>query len=298
VTIATCYVSPEGVVLGADSTSTVGTPGGFHYFNYAQKLFEIGEGGTLGAATWGLGGLIVSSHRMLLAELADDLAANPPANVLDAANRWAARFWTAYSSAPPLVPVIQRLQALAAKPQFDPRATTPNPAARTKAEEDELIQTRNNLIVGFCIAGHTLPSREAMAFELIFDALGGPPNPTQIPMHSMRFWGAPNMILRLIRGCDDELKAGILNSGHWTGTLADLDVLIMQHELAQPGVLPIRDAIDFTHACIASTIKAMKFSSLAQICGGPIEVAVITSDRKFRWVRHKSWDAAITEGEA
>jgi hypothetical protein len=36
VTIATCYVSPEGVVLGADSTSTVGTPGNFHYFNYAH----------------------------------------------------------------------------------------------------------------------------------------------------------------------------------------------------------------------------------------------------------------------
>jgi hypothetical protein len=294
VTIATCYVSPEGVVLGADSTSTVGTPG---YFNYAQKLFEIGEDSTLGAVTWGLGGLIVSSHRMLLAELADDLAANPPANVLDAANRWAAKFWAAYSSAAPLVPAIQRVRALAAKPAFNPGATAPHPDARTNPEEIELIQTRSNLIVGFCIAGYTLPSREAMAYELIFDALSsGQPNPTQIPMHSMRFWGAPNMILRLIRGCDDELRAAILSSGHWTGTLADFDALLTQHTLAQP-VLPIRDAIDFTHACIASTIKAMKFSSLAQVCGGPIEVAVITSDRQFRWVRHKSWDAAITEGD-
>ena len=54
--------------------------------------------------------------------------------------------------------------------------------------------------------------------------------------------------------------------------------------------------IDFVHACIASTIKAMKFSNLAQICGGPIEIAVITTDRRFRWVRHKEWDAAISEG--
>jgi hypothetical protein len=32
------------------------------------------------------------------------------------------------------------------------------------------------------------------------------------------------------------------------------------------------------------------------VCGGPIEIAVISSDRKFRWVRHKEWDAAIAEG--
>ena len=42
--------------------------------------------------------------------------------------------------------------------------------------------------------------------------------------------------------------------------------------------------------------KAMKFSDLPQICGGPIEIAVITSDRRFRWVKHKTWDAAIMEG--
>jgi hypothetical protein len=63
-------------------------------------------------------------------------------------------------------------------------------------------------------------------------------------------------------------------------------------------MLPIREAIDFVHACVSSTIKAMKFStSLAQICGGPIEIAVITTDRRFRWVRHKDWDVAIAEGD-
>jgi hypothetical protein len=56
VTIAVCYVTPEGVVLGAASATL---PGGFHYFNFNQKVFEIGEPGrgTLGIATWGLGRL-------------------------------------------------------------------------------------------------------------------------------------------------------------------------------------------------------------------------------------------------
>jgi hypothetical protein len=96
-------------------------------------------------------------------------------------------------------------------------------------------------------------------------------------------------------GCDDDFKADIIKSGKWTGTNAELDALLAKYQLSIP-YLPLRDAIDFVHSCIASTIKALKFSNLAQTCGGPIEIAVITTDRHFRWVRHKQWDAAINEG--
>ncbi len=104
------------------------------------------------------------------------------------------------------------------------------------------------------------------------------------------------MINRLLFGCDDNLLGSILNSGKWTGTYQELLDIALQQAITHPP-LPIRDAIDFTHACIVSTIKALKFSSFSQICGGPVEIAVITTDRKFRWVRHKPWDTAITEGE-
>lgn len=60
-TIAVCYVSQEGVVLGADSTTTYGT----HHFNNSQKLFEVGEDSTLAMVTWGLGGLHVNSYRTM-----------------------------------------------------------------------------------------------------------------------------------------------------------------------------------------------------------------------------------------
>jgi hypothetical protein len=65
VTMAACYLSPEGLVLGADSTSTYANSNGHHYFNHGQKLFEVGQNSSLGIVTWGLGGLAVSSYRML-----------------------------------------------------------------------------------------------------------------------------------------------------------------------------------------------------------------------------------------
>ncbi|HVC94682.1 MAG TPA: hypothetical protein VND64_13365 [Pirellulales bacterium] len=39
----------------------------------------------------------------------------------------------------------------------------------------------------------------------------------------------------------------------------------------------------------------MKFSQFRPYCGGPIEIGVISSDRKFRWVTHKEFDIAPQE---
>lgn len=91
-TIAACYLSAEGIVLGADSTSTYSLPSGNHYFNHGQKIFEIGEDATLALVTWGLGGLSVGSHRMLAALLADDLKKKKPTSVGDVAERWCKQF--------------------------------------------------------------------------------------------------------------------------------------------------------------------------------------------------------------
>jgi hypothetical protein len=158
----------------------------------------------------------------------------------------------------------------------------------------ERLFPSESLVAGFCIGGYLESDRKAFAYEIVFDPLGQKPQPKAIAP-GWRFWGAPNMIQRLIFGCDDGIKNAIMQSGKWGGTRPELDALVGQHALSHP-IVPIRDAIDFVHACIASTIKAFKFSNHSQICGGPIEIAVVTTDRNFRWVRHKAWDAAINEG--
>ncbi len=271
-------------MLGADSTLSYYvtdqagqlTP---HYFNFGQKVFEVGEGSTLGIATWGLAGAGLVSHRTLIARLADEFATAPPANVQDAANRWVTLFWGTYSVVG--AAEIARAKALATQP------------TRTPAEEKEL-QKLDGLAVGFCLAGRAGPSRDPAAFEMLFRPRdGGPPTPLAVQFGSWRFWGAPNTIQRLVYGVDDVMIKALLASGHWQGSEQDIRDIVAANYPGHNYILPLREAIDFVYSAMYATIKSLKFSNMQQICGGPIEVAVITTDRAFRWVRHKGLGDAI-----
>jgi len=266
------------------------TPSGLHYFNHAQKLFQIGESATLAVVTWGIAGVSDRSYRTLFAMLDDEIQAKLAKNMQDVADRWIELFWKEYENNP----LRQQCLALDKKKPFDPAVATPDPTARTKEEEQ---QYRNLLgaFVGFCLAGYVLPSRVPQAYQILFYPVSGKPSATEVQNNG--FWGAPNMIERLIAGRDGRLEAAIVSSGKWAGTPTDLQQLLNQFLLPLP-TLPAREAVDFVYSCIHSTIKALKFSNLSQICGGPIEIAIITTDRKFRWVRHKAWDVAITEGDS
>ncbi len=167
---------------------------------------------------------------------------------------------------------------------------------RTTEEERDYQQLRMGLVVGFCLAGYHKADRVPFAYEIIFDPLRDKPSPVSIAIGDTRCWGAPKIFNRLILGIDLDIRESVLASPKWTGTREELNALVTPHQLYNP-TLPIRDAIGFVHACIHSTIKALKFSHLSQTCGGPIELAAITTDRPFRWVRHKDWDVAINEGQ-
>lgn len=283
-TIAACYLSPEGVVFGSDSTTTVfvrqhgGAPGENHYFDFGQKIFEIGKESTLGIVTWGLGGFPDTSYRTLFAEFADELKGIPPASVEDAARKWATKFWSVYDAK--LRPFLDALKK--------GRATM-----KRKQSIDTFI---SNMTVGFCLGGTAESARQPTAYEMEFSLLsGGAPSPEPLESGQTIFRGMPNLVNRMIHGIDSALIDRILSSTHWKGTDKDLFEVIRQSVLGQPARMPLREAIDWVYSCIKSTIKAMKFSHLAPMCGGPVEIAIVTSDRPFRWVKHKKMDAAIME---
>jgi hypothetical protein len=153
---------------------------------------------------------------------------------------------------------------------------------------------RETLAGGFCMAGYWLPDRTPMEFEIKFDPLGDQPVVSRLQWGKVYLWGASDLMRRLMMGIADQLKAKILASGLWRGSVADFEEIVEDHRL-HAHMVPIRDAVDFMHAGILCTIKSMKFFDMNQTCGGPIELAVIATDRSFRWVRHKDWASAIEE---
>lgn len=289
-TIAACYVSAEGVVFGADSTTTMyvsgigpDAPGAEHHYNYAQKVFEIGHNSTLAMTMWGLGNLPQTSYRTLVAKFADSLAAQGSQSMGDVADGWNRLFWSSYSKELPQV--CQRAQQLG------------SPKTWTAEEERELQLLLQSFSGGFCIGGYLMNDRTPRAFEVGYNPLMTAPAPVdELPIGTTRFWGCPNLINRLVFGLDSGLFSSILQSAMWSGSKQELFDLVRPYCLGQPRDLPIREAIDWVHASIYTTIKMMKFSHMAPVCGGPVEVAVVTTDRAFRWVRHKRFDAAVAQG--
>jgi hypothetical protein len=178
-----------------------------------------------------LGGLPTISYRTLVAQLADDLKAKKPKSVEQVAQKWAALIWAEYSAA--FVQELTRIQVLLAMPPFIPGGAPPVPGARTEGEEAELNALVGNLYVGFCIAGYSEPDRAPAAYEVsVMPAANAAPVPRKLGNNA--FWGAPNLILRLMNGYDGDLRHGILSSPNWTGTEAELDAVLARNARTSP----------------------------------------------------------------
>ena len=294
-TIAACFLSSEGVVLGADSTVTLPAgKGAARYFNHEQKVFEVGEGHSLGLAFWG-SVPIATSYRTVIAAFADVIRDERPGSVERVAGRWGQHAWSSLRSAHK-----KHLE------NYDSAQAKVSSGRLNDLTEEELSDASlvAEFETGFCIGGHYGSDHAPAAFEMRLELRSSmPPTPKALTPGRLSFWGVPNMFRRLLHGVDWRVLDAILDAKRddgtklWVGTEDELYDRAFRHTmLVHPG-LPIREAIDLVHFSIEATIKALKFSHYAEpTCGGPIEVAVVTSDRQFRWVRHKSFESAISGG--
>jgi len=265
-TIAAAYLTSEGVVFGADSATTVLVPGQggvVQLLNHAQKIFEVGAQGTgrIAVCTWGIGSLGGTSHRTVVARLADqiDPASTP---VEDAAKK--------------LVEIVQPLISQVPADQF----------------------------VGYFVGGFDPGTHNPVCVELGL-APNRPPAISKMPVGQAKFSGAPHIFVRVFRGYDPSLPDSLkqLLKQRVSGLPADFDEHFdrafgdVSTSLVSAGSadMPIREAIDYIHAYVRMTVKVFKFRFGPPVCGGPVEVGFITTDRPFRWVRHKPFAAAIIE---
>jgi hypothetical protein len=285
-TIAACYVCSEGVVFGADSTWTVPVECAddltvHHYFQYGQKILEVGDGKTIGAVIWGVLLLDDLSFRTLIARFADGLEEQPAARMDEVGVRFRDAVWEAYQGS--FQDARRALRELLGKEKL------------SKEEKEGLEDLKEGLYGGVCLGGYLLPDRTPLAFEVSYDlTTTKPPDLKAVPHGQMKTWGCPSLMNRILYGTDAEVLKAILASGKWNGTKEELIAVVSKvSNLAQPKNLPIREAVDWVDATLETTVKVTKFTHLPPICGGPIDLAVITTDRPFRWVRRKRMSSAV-----
>lgn len=262
-TIAAAYLTTEGVVLGADSTSTVPgqAPGTVvKTLDHAQKVFEIGNGTQFGICVWGAGLLGKYAHRTVAALLGDRLGASP-AGGLDF-----------------LAAEFGKIVAAAGAP--------------------------NEAEGGYYIGGIEPVTREPRCSKVAWKG-DRVTSVTPLAIGACDFAAAYRYFTRIFWGFDPELPqllyADLINTlkidPATVGTALQAAFAVAQPRLisAGPPDLPIREAVDFVHTILHVTIKAFRLKFGPHPCGGPIEIGVITTDRPFRWVRHKRFDSAVTE---
>jgi hypothetical protein len=265
VTIAAAFLTGEGVVLGADSTTTFTLPGppgtspSYKFYNSAQKLFQVGPDGNsrFAVCVWGDGRLGKFTHRAVAARLASKVTDSTTVDGLS--NE--------------LVSIMK-----------EPDAET------------------GRAFAGYIIGGIDGVSMEPKCNRVMVEA-GQAPTIVPLAQEDAIFVGAPRFFSRLHTGYDTELPALVAKRlAPLVGTPPpNFDELVKKAVEEASGELPkyvlagipIREAIDFVHMYLQLTIKAHKFLAGPTICGGAIELGVATVDRPFRWVRHKTFDSGI-----
>lgn len=296
-TIASCHLSPEGVVLGTDSTSTVTAPRGNNsrqfYLDHEQKLFEVGpKGSTIGVATYGLGRFGSTSHRAIVAKLGQEIASGTHKSMDSVANRLGDLALAALTEAYP-----EEIDWLRTNfERLSKRVSDGTPLSKDEKADVHRALGLMMLSGGYLLGGRIGDTTDCSAFEVEWFPWKSKCSIQTVPQEMAVFKGVPQMMERLVYGYDTNLASRILNSTHWTGTPEQLLDLLKESHVITPSYLPLREAIDWIHTVIHTTIRALKFSG-EHSCGGAVEVAVITVDRPFRWVCHKTLDAAIVTAQ-
>lgn len=269
-------------MLGADSASTVIGPRGATHMDYAQKLFEVGKSPScIGLAMWGLGSAGKDSHRTIAARLGAAHSATPYTSLQDMAVALGAMVWEGVTTH--FVGEINFVRTV--ESQGD---------AAAQEDRKRANDLRQSLSGGYCLAGRVADYGPCSAFEVLWNI--DRVTPTLLNENTPHFWGVPHIAQRLLYGVDIDGLMRINNSGKWSGSIDEL-VAASSENAIDLSDLPIREAIDWIHLVIQLTIRGTKFARLPHWCGGPIEIGAITTDRPFRWVRHKRLDAAIAYGE-
>jgi hypothetical protein len=109
------------------------------------------------------------------------------------------------------------------------------------------------------------------------------------PEFGANWYGLTDAILRLYKGFAPELRDILIKEKNWLPEDVDNLLSRLEYPVIFDG-MPLQDAIDFAVYLIGVVIGRFRFVVGPPVCGGQIDVAVITPG-SFGWVQKKTWRA-------
>jgi hypothetical protein len=273
-TIAVALKVGDGVVLGADSASTLSDPNSVInvYFN-AEKVFNLVKGLPIGFVTYGLGGLAGRSVVSLAKDLREQLIDTSSNRSIDktkytieeVANHMRDFFYTDYY-----------------------RKSFPVKFRDPQGNEIDRFEP-----MGFLVAGFSANQRKAEVWEINIDAAGNSPPPKRIfgpdDPDGAAWRGQPEALTRLMAGWSTAVAELLINQAG----VPEAEAIRVLNSLPVPrlfhSAMPLQDAIDLVKFMIEVTVGFVRFSPGAPTVHEPVDVAAINFHEGFRWVLRKHY---------
>ena len=268
-TICVSVKTRQGLVLGTDSMTTIGQSVGGQIqvvktYSNARKLTQIGQL-PIGVFTYGVGNVGARSIYGLITEFCRNVHA--PETVLE---------------------IAERLSAFI-QPEYQQHYGN-------DSEEYKL---------GLYVAGYSPESALPEEWSIEFPNAAKPELVQPNDSFNVNWRAITLPFMRLHQGFDirfyEKLAEKMLNIGISEQVMKNIFNMFkeaMEEIPLTPSIqfasMPIQNAINFAVYVLQTTIGYTTFESVTPSCGGPLQIAVISEDRGFVWVREPQY--RILEG--
>jgi hypothetical protein len=261
----------DGVVLAADSATTLGLANGSaQVWNNANKIFHLHRTKPIGAMTWGIGNVGDAS----IATLAKDLrrrfmGGDPNFDTWELPADYTMEW------------VTERLVDMI----FDELYAPAFPGAGVGAAP----------LLGFLVAGFSCDGKQSEVWRIEFNDATSRPQPRLEADKDQSGWAAyaqPQAALRLLRGHDPALPtelAAVVPPANMPAVLQVLERL--NRDVVAPS-MPFADAIALARYLVDVTVGYSRAQFGPDTVGGPIEVAGISRHEGFKWISRKHYYTA------
>lgn len=284
-TIAVSIKVNDGLVLGADSASTLmgrnpdGSTGVIGVYNNANKIVNLHKQLPLGVQTWGAGAIGAASMTTIFKDFRAMLCGGKEAP--------GGASWKVDPKNYTVATIAELLRDYVAELYDDEFGTWSDPP-----------------YLGMMVAGYSSHDSAATEYQIDLSGIGSADLTQMRPGTECGFTanGQPEAISRLIFGVDPSLPGffhqamGLEEDQALEATRAVQQTL--QYDVIQPA-MPIQDAIDLARFLVELTIQAARFNPGPDTVGGPVELAAITKHEGFKWVKRKHYfDRSINPEDA